>query len=395
MKGKDRAPDIAPEEFASRRARAVEAARMLELDALLVCSRGGGTVDRFANILYLTNFYSSFPYIPDMPPDWTGRAHTFLILPVGGNPRLIVDLPYISDVALAPDCIVKADDVLGAVIAGLNERGLAKARIGLIGEDVIPWSMMRKLQSALPGIRWTQADQITAELRAIKSPGEIALLREASWVGSRMLEAMLDAAVAGATHGDLVAAGQQVLNKAGGILYNSFMASGTGGENPTSYRWNFPTWGSPVPLKEGQWLRLGISGIYRGYYFDVSRSKAIGRPTNRQVDAFEAAISVVQAGIDAIRPGVAAGAVADKGLGKQEALGYPLQGVFSGLGHGIGLGWDTPWLIRGEGYVLKPGMVLNVERTLQRDGYLGDFEETVLLTEDGPELLTDARIRSW
>jgi hypothetical protein len=40
-------------------------------------------------------------------------------------------------------------------------------------------------------------------------------------------------------------------------------------------------------------------------------------------------------------------------------------------------------------------MVLNVERTVQRDGYLGDFEETALLTASGPELLTDARIRDW
>jgi len=82
-------------------------------------------------------------------------------------------------------------------------------------------------------------------------------------------------------------------------------------------------------------------------------------------------------------------------LKEQERRGYPLQGVFSGLGHGIGLGWDSPWLTRDEASVLQPGMVLNVERTVQRDGYLGDFEETVLLTERGPELLTDARIRHW
>jgi len=40
-------------------------------------------------------------------------------------------------------------------------------------------------------------------------------------------------------------------------------------------------------------------------------------------------------------------------------------------------------------------MVLNVEKTLMKDGYLGDFEESVLVTEHGPELLTDARVRYW
>ena len=135
--------------------------------------------------------------------------------------------------------------------------------------------------------------------------------------------------------------------------------------------------------------------MLHGYYFDVSRSRPIGSASNRQIDAFEAAISVVEEGIAALRPGVSAGTVASAGLGKQEALGYPLKGVFSGLGHGIGLGWDSPWLVPNETMALAPNMVLNFERTLMQDGYLGDFEETVLLTESGVERLTNARQRYW
>ena len=40
-------------------------------------------------------------------------------------------------------------------------------------------------------------------------------------------------------------------------------------------------------------------------------------------------------------------------------------------------------------------MVLCVERSVRHDGYYGDFEETVLVTGDGCELLTDAVIRRW
>ena len=202
-------------------------------------------------------------------------------------------------------------------------------------------------------------------------------------------------AVPGATHGDVVAAGLQVLVPAGGMLYNSFMASGTGGANATLVRSSFPTWASPTPLANGQWLRLGISGVLDGYYFDVSRSRSIGPASRLQVDAFEAAIAAVEAGIAALRPGVTAGEVARAGLAKQESLGFTLKGVFSGLGHGIGLGWDSPWLVPQETMKLVPGMVLNFERTLTKDGYLGDFEETVLLTEHGVERLTDAVKRPW
>ena len=206
---------------------------------------------------------------------------------------------------------------------------------------------------------------------------------------------MLDRAVAGATHGDVVAAGQQVLVSAGGMLYNSFMASGTGGEHPTACRSIFPTWANPAPLQDGQWLRLGISGVFNGYYFDLSRSKAIGRATNRQVDAFEAAISVVEAGIEAIRGGASAADLAVAGIGKQQELGYPMEGVFSGLGHGIGMGWDAPWLVPDDHTPLVPNMVINLEKTLEMDGYVGDFEESVLITRHGYEVLTTAPKRHW
>jgi Xaa-Pro aminopeptidase len=206
---------------------------------------------------------------------------------------------------------------------------------------------------------------------------------------------MMQAAVPGASHGDVVAAGMAVLAPSGAALYNSFMASGRGGENSVAVRRNFPTWGSDEKLADGQWFRIGLSGVVDGYYFDLSRSKAIGPPTNRQIELFEAAVEIVEAGIAAIRPGTTAEEVAAAGLSKQTALGYPNDGVFSGLGHGVGLGWDAPWLAPGDTTVIQPGMVLSIERTIRKDGYLGDFEETVVVTEDGYEKITDAKIRWW
>ncbi len=132
-----------------------------------------------------------------------------------------------------------------------------------------------------------------------------------------------------------------------------------------------------------------------GYYFDLARSRPIGPPTNRQIDLFEASIAAVEAGVAAVKVGTTAEQVAAAGLGKQQALGFELKGNFSGLGHGVGLGWDSPWLAPGDKTVLEPGMVLCVERGIRKDGYLGDFEETVIVTDRGPEKITDAQIRYW
>lgn len=386
--------EIPATEFEQRRDNAQRLAREAGLAGLLVVSRGGAALDRYGDIMYLANHYTSFPYIPDLPGAWTGRAHSFMVMPVGEAPTLVVDIPSIEAVRMPRDQIVLADLVTEAVI-DIMRKSLAKGRVGLVGGDTLPVSLFKQIEAALPGIEWVPADNILAQLRSMKSTIEIAKLRAAAQLGSRMIEGMMAAAVPGATHGDVVAAGMAVLVPAGGMLYNSFMASGRGGESPTMSRCNFPTWGSPTPLAKGDWLRLGISGVLDGYCFDVSRSRAIGSPTNAQVAAFEAAIAVVEEGIAAIRPGNTAGAVAEAGLRKQKELGFTFKGVFSGLGHGIGLGWDSPWLVPGEPTQLKPGMVLNVEKTLMKDGYLGDFEETVVLTERGPQLLTDAQLRFW
>ena len=85
--------DIPATEFAERRERLLEAAREKGLDGLLICSRGGGALDRYGDIMYLTNHYSPFPYIPDLPNAWSGRAHSFLVLPASGDATLIVDIP--------------------------------------------------------------------------------------------------------------------------------------------------------------------------------------------------------------------------------------------------------------------------------------------------------------
>lgn len=382
-------------EFAARRARAASLAKAAGLRGLIVCGRGGGALDRYGDVMYLTNFYSSFPFIPDVRGNWTARGHGFVLLTAEGEARLVMDCDDDGSLAIPQSDVVKSDLVTEAVVAAMQGLGLDHGAIGLVGGDTLPVHTYQAIAAGLPGVTFRDTRPILAGLRAIKSPGEIALMRKASALGSRMIDAMLGAAVPGANHGDIVAAGMQVLLPAGGMLYNSFMASGTGGDGSAPHWGHFPTWGSRERLREGQWFTAGISGMLDGYFFDLARSRPVGPHTNRQIDLFEAAIASVQTGVGAIRPGTTAEAVADAGLSKQKSLGFALTSEFSGLGHGLGMGWDSPWLAPGDSTEIKPGMVLCVERTVGQDGYSGDFEETVVVTDGGAEIITDARIRWW
>ena len=386
---------ISAAEFEERRKQAAASARGAGLDGLLVCSRGGGGLDRYADVSYLSNHYTQFPFIPDYPGAWTARGHTFVVLPVGGRPHLIIDVPDDGRIRFGDNPVTYTDFVIESTVEALKKTGLDRAKVGLVGGDTLAHAWAKRFAESLPEMRLEPADGILGRLRSVKSPAEIEALRKASALGSRMIEAMLAVAEPGASHGEIVAAGLNVLVPAGGMLYSSFMASGRGGEKAKLVKSNFPTWGSPNRLEKGDWIRFGISGVLDGYVFDLARAKSVGPVTNRQVDLFEAANASVEAAISAIKPGATAHDIADAGLGKQVALGFEIKGVFSAMGHGIGLGWDEPWLTRGERREIVPGMVLCIERTVTKDGYLGDFEETVVVTETGAETITTAPKRHW
>ena len=152
----------------------------------------------------------------------------------------------------------------------------------------------------------------------------------------------------------------------------------------------FPTYGADEPLSDGQWFHVGLSGVVGGYYFDHARSVSIGDPTPQQIEAYEATIAAVQAGIAAIVPGATASDVAIAGRRALEARGFELEGRFQGFGHGIGLGWDAPWLIPNDHTPLVPGMVLCVEAYIGAVGgrHGVKLENQVLITETGSENLT-------
>ena len=64
--------------------------------------------------------------------------------------------------------------------------------------------------------------------------------------------------------------------------------------------------------------------------------------------------------------------------------------------HGIGVGWEPPTLTPYDETVLLPGMTLAVEQHVTKSG-VGTvrFEETVLVTETGPEIMTAGCPARW
>jgi Xaa-Pro aminopeptidase len=387
-------------EYAERRERLRAAAAERGLDGLLVVSRGANGADWGADVVYLTNHYSAFPQIPDRPGQWSGRGHAGLVMPVGEDGTLVVEIPDWRRDLVAIDDVQVSLDLWAGLADALRARGLASANVGLIGRESLLYAAVDRIRAELPEITLTWADDLVEDLRRIKSPAEIALVREATRVGGEMVAAFVEAAVPGATEADCVLAALAKGIPQGAFPLDIPVASGA---HVDHFLWErMPSWDWRRPLEPGDMIHPDMYGTVNGYFYDLVRTTVAGRTvTEAQREVLEASVAVVEHIIDGMRPGVACGELFERGAawlgehgfdvpGAEHSEGVALLGqAYPSFGHSLGLAWENPSLVPGEEAVLRPGMVMAVEAEVGRPGAgTGAFEHNLLVTEDGVEILT-------
>jgi Xaa-Pro aminopeptidase len=345
--------DIPPDEYRERVRRVADEIADRGLEAALVWSKCGGTVDRYADVLYLTNHYSQFPHVYDLPPNWAGRSQAAVLVTRDGETVLFSDMPdWRRDLVVADRVVVSVNlpESIGAVI---EELGLTRARLGLVGADTMLLGTWRLLRSRLAGVEWIPVEDVLERMRAIKSPAELGVIRESVAIGDSIMTAMLEACVPGNTEADVAAAGYDVAIRSGAAPYD---LPGASGPFSSSFsHGSLPSW-SMRTLEEGDLWHSDMYGAFHGYYYDYTRSTVVGaEPTEDQLKVLEGSI-----------------------------------------GHSIGLAWEAPWMVPGNNAKLEPNMYLAVEAAVGLPGVgAAGFEEDLIITEDGVEILSTVTPRWW
>ncbi len=165
----------------------------------------------------------------------------------------------------------------------------------------------------------------------------------------------------------------------------------------------------PKRLRDGDILNIDVTVIKDGYHGDTSRMFYVGKPPIRAQRLCEVARESMLAGIRAVRPGLRLG---DLGaIIQQAAEAERFSVVREYCGHGIGREFhEDPQILHygraGEGMPIEAGMCFTIEPMINagrrevkllsdnwtvvtRDRSLSaQWEHTILVTEDGCEVLT-------
>lgn len=165
-----------------------------------------------------------------------------------------------------------------------------------------------------------------------------------------------------------------------------------------------------IILEEGDIVNVDVSTIYNGYFSDASRMFKIGNVHEEVEKLFRVSKECLDAGLDAVKPWSFLGDVSEAVQKHAEKNGFSVVREFGG--HGVGLRFhEDPFVShvgkKGTDMLLVPGMIFTIEpminmgskeifvdeengwTALTEDGYpSAQWEYTVLVTEDGHEILT-------
>ena len=225
---------------------------------------------------------------------------------------------------------------------------------------------------------------IVEQFRSIKSPEEIAAIREAVALTDAALAHLLALARPGITERELALEAEVFMRAHGadGVAFDIIVAAGPHSALPHAVP-------GPRTLTAGDLVVVDMGARYAHYCADMTRTFAVADATPQQREIYRVCLDAQLAGVAGIHAGMT-GRDADTVVREViEAAGY---GDYfgHGTGHGVGLEiHESPRLRRTSEELLPVGAAVTIEPGI----YLPDvggvrIEDLVVLTESGLTVLT-------
>jgi len=237
--------------------------------------------------------------------------------------------------------------------------------------------------------RLVPVSQVIESIRMIKDEEEIRQIRQACKYGCQLMNYGISALKSGLSENKIrrlieIYALRHNIQLAG---FDIIVASGRNASMPHASP-------SGKVLGPREMVIIDLGANYRGYNSDLTRTAFLGKITPKYLSVYEIVLDSQSRAIENLKPGVyvkdidniSRRYISDKGMGRF---------FFHSLGHGIGLEThEIPAISQSSQVKLEKGMVITIEPGIYIHGWGGvRIEDTVLITENGCEVLTKGAIK--
>ncbi|MAC81124.1 MAG: ectoine hydrolase DoeA [Rhodobacteraceae bacterium] len=237
----------------------------------------------------------------------------------------------------------------------------------------------------LPDATITDATALVNWQRAVKSPAEIAFIRQAARISEKLIDGLSERVEPGVPKNEVVAETfRDAINGVEGAWGDypaivPLLPSGPAAAAPHL------TWDGE-PFRKGEGTTFEIAGCYRRYHAPFCRTMFLGTPPDEMLRAADALAAGLEAGLDAARAGNRCRDIADAMNGELAKVGIIRA---ARCGYPIGLSYPPDWgertmSIRSEDETeLQAGMTFHFMPGLWMENWGLSITESILIREDG------------
>ncbi len=381
-------PTIPPEEYPQRWGRVQEMMVRQQLD-LLVAHADDRAVFGPAHARWLANFPVHF-------------EPACILMPRSGDPVLLTGpesveyallVGQMRDVRAASVFAHPDEDYpyatihdLAAILAEMTGGPATVRRVGLAGRGLMSVDFLRAFEQALPQAVFVDVETAMCELRARKSPAEIAVIRHAYTIAEKGLQAAAQAIAVGVTEREVAAEAETAMRRAGaeGTGIDTIVASGPN-TRPILARSTFRR------IRPDELVLLTVAPRYEGYHAAIGRPVLVGDVGDDIRRAAEAAGRAQEACYHALAAGVEGREVEAIGRRIVAEAGLASYFLYSGV-HSVGvIEFEPPIFGPSSTAVIEPDMVISVDIPLFDAPWGGlRVEDGYLITAAGAERLNQA-----
>ncbi len=253
------------------------------------------------------------------------------------------------------------------------------ATVGLVGKSYIPVSFFEYLKRHLSGVKFVDATEDVDQIKVIKSPEEIELIKGTAALQDKSMELVKKC----------IRPGLRDFEVAAEILYSTALQ---GADRHVILLSSGPP-GTPVPIlppqfqnrmiKEGDQVSvlIEVNGP-GGLWAELGRVFTIGPPPQELQDAFGVALEAQQVSLDLLKPGAAPADLLKANNVFLEQRGYfPERRLYA---HGQGYDFvERPLIMKDEPMKIRAGMNLTIHPTATHKTVWAGVTDNYMVTETG------------